>query len=138
MESKSIIQMQLNKKKALAAKTLEVGKDRIIFMNGSLAEIKEAITRKDIFVWSYFRKERLISSKWQDFWFCFEKSISRSILKTPTAIHSFSFKTQKIHRRSKVMLSFKLRRRFWRGQSCRISGCYLRRYFFWIWIFFRW
>lgn len=40
--------MQLNKKKALAAKTLGVGKDRIIFMNGSLAEIKEAITRKDI------------------------------------------------------------------------------------------
>ncbi len=40
--------MQLNKKKALAAKTLNVGKDRIVFMNGSLAEIKEAITRKDI------------------------------------------------------------------------------------------
>ena len=40
--------MQLNKKKALAAKTLGVGKDRIIFMNGSLTEIKEAITRRDI------------------------------------------------------------------------------------------
>ena len=40
--------MQLNKKKALAAKTLNVGKDRIVFMNGSLAEIKEAITRQDI------------------------------------------------------------------------------------------
>lgn len=40
--------MQLNKKKALAAKVLGVGKDRIIFMNESLSEIKEAITRKDI------------------------------------------------------------------------------------------
>jgi len=40
--------MQLNKKKNLAAKVLDVGKDRIIFMNESLTEIKEAITRKDI------------------------------------------------------------------------------------------
>jgi large subunit ribosomal protein L19e len=40
--------MQLNKKKNLAAKTLGVGKDRIIFMNESLPEIKEAITRRDI------------------------------------------------------------------------------------------
>lgn len=40
--------MQLNKKKNLAAKTLGIGKDRIIFMNESLSEIKEAITRKDI------------------------------------------------------------------------------------------
>jgi len=40
--------MQLNKKKNLAAKALGVGKDRIIFMNESLPEIKEAITRRDI------------------------------------------------------------------------------------------
>jgi large subunit ribosomal protein L19e len=40
--------MQLNKKKALAAKVLGVGKDRVIFMNESLSEIKEAITRKDM------------------------------------------------------------------------------------------
>jgi ribosomal protein L19E len=40
--------MQLNKKKNLAAKTLGVGKDRIVFMTESLPEIKEAITRKDI------------------------------------------------------------------------------------------
>lgn len=40
--------MQLNKKKNLASKVLGVGKDRIIFMNESLAEIKEAITRRDI------------------------------------------------------------------------------------------
>lgn len=40
--------MQLNKKKELASKVLNVGKDRIIFMSESLSEIKEAITRKDI------------------------------------------------------------------------------------------
>lgn len=40
--------MQLNKKKNLASKVLGVGKDRIIFMNESLSEIKEAITRRDI------------------------------------------------------------------------------------------
>jgi len=40
--------MQLNKKKVLASKVLNVGKDRIIFMNESLSEIKEAITRRDI------------------------------------------------------------------------------------------
>jgi large subunit ribosomal protein L19e len=40
--------MQLNKKKALASKVLGVGKGRIIFMNESLSEIKEAITRRDI------------------------------------------------------------------------------------------
>ncbi len=40
--------MQLNKKKALAAKVLEVGKGRITFNPESLAEIKEAITRQDI------------------------------------------------------------------------------------------
>lgn len=40
--------MQLNKKKALAGKVLCVGKDKIVFMQQSLAEIKEAITRQDI------------------------------------------------------------------------------------------
>jgi len=40
--------MQLARKKILAAKTLNVGKDRIIFGEGSLNEIKEAITRQDI------------------------------------------------------------------------------------------
>jgi large subunit ribosomal protein L19e len=40
--------MQLNKKKELASKVLGIGKDRIIFMPASLAEIKEAITRQDI------------------------------------------------------------------------------------------
>jgi len=38
--------MQLAKKKALAAKTLNVGKDKIVFVN--VNEIKEAITRQDI------------------------------------------------------------------------------------------
>lgn len=40
--------MNLTKKKELAAKTLKVGKNRIIFNQGSLAEIKEAITKQDI------------------------------------------------------------------------------------------
>ena len=40
--------MQLLKKKKLAAKVLKVGKDRIIFVEGNLTEIKEAITRADI------------------------------------------------------------------------------------------
>jgi len=40
--------MNLAKKKALAAKVLKVGVKRIIFIEGNLAEIKEAITRQDI------------------------------------------------------------------------------------------
>ena len=40
--------MQLKSKKELAAKVLEVGKDRIYFVHESLNEIKEAITRRDI------------------------------------------------------------------------------------------
>ncbi|MBU0958708.1 MAG: hypothetical protein KKB31_02055 [Nanoarchaeota archaeon] len=40
--------MNLGKKKALAIKTLKVGKGRIIFQKERLAEIKEAITKQDI------------------------------------------------------------------------------------------
>jgi len=40
--------MQLAKKKKLTARVLNVGKDRIIFADESLKEIKEAITRQDI------------------------------------------------------------------------------------------
>ena len=40
--------MKLNKKKELAAKTLGVGKERIIFNISRLEEIKEAITKQDI------------------------------------------------------------------------------------------
>ncbi len=40
--------MNLTKKKELAKKTLKVGKDRIMFVNARLDEIKEAITRQDI------------------------------------------------------------------------------------------
>ena len=40
--------MNLEKKKRLTAKTLNVGKGRIIFNNERLSEIKEAITRQDI------------------------------------------------------------------------------------------
>ncbi|MEK6928883.1 MAG: 50S ribosomal protein L19e [Nanoarchaeota archaeon] len=40
--------MKLEKKKHLAAKTLGVGKNRIVFNVERLAEIKEAITKQDI------------------------------------------------------------------------------------------
>jgi len=40
--------MQLDKKKALAARVLNVGKNRIVFSEKNLSEIKEAITRQDI------------------------------------------------------------------------------------------
>ena len=40
--------MQLSKKKDLAAKVLKVGKNRIMFVEANLPEIKEAITRMDI------------------------------------------------------------------------------------------
>lgn len=40
--------MNLRKKKALAARTLKVGKERISFLNSRLDEIKEAITKQDI------------------------------------------------------------------------------------------
>ena len=40
--------MNLAKKKALAARTLGVGKGRIIFVNARVNEIKEAITKQDI------------------------------------------------------------------------------------------
>ncbi|MFH1237818.1 MAG: 50S ribosomal protein L19e [archaeon] len=40
--------MNLAKKKELAAKVLKVGKNRIVFIEGHLSEIKEAITRMDI------------------------------------------------------------------------------------------
>lgn len=40
--------MKLEKKKDFAAKTLGVGKGRLVFNNARLADIKEAITRQDI------------------------------------------------------------------------------------------
>ena len=40
--------MKLDKKKQLAARTLNVGKERIIFNTARLEEIKEAITKQDI------------------------------------------------------------------------------------------
>ncbi|MDO8508416.1 MAG: 50S ribosomal protein L19e [Nanoarchaeota archaeon] len=40
--------MKLNKKKELAARTLHVGKNRIVFNLQRLDEIKEAITKQDI------------------------------------------------------------------------------------------
>ncbi|MFA5953776.1 MAG: 50S ribosomal protein L19e [Candidatus Pacearchaeota archaeon] len=40
--------MDLSKKKNLAARTLNVGKERIVFINARLDEIKEAITKQDI------------------------------------------------------------------------------------------
>ncbi len=40
--------MKLDKKKALAAKVLGVGRERIVFVEPRLNEIKEAITKEDI------------------------------------------------------------------------------------------
>ena len=40
--------MNLEKKKSLAARTLNIGRDRIIFNAYRLEEIKEAITKQDI------------------------------------------------------------------------------------------
>ncbi len=40
--------MNLSKKKELAARTLKVGKERIIFIPSRSKEIKEAITKQDI------------------------------------------------------------------------------------------
>jgi len=40
--------MNLRKKKMLAAKTLGVGKNKIVFVKSRIDEIKEAITKQDI------------------------------------------------------------------------------------------
>jgi len=40
--------MNLRNKKTLAAKTLNVGKERIIFVGERLEEIKEALTKQDV------------------------------------------------------------------------------------------
>ena len=40
--------MNLKKKKELAARTFNVGKERIMFVKSMLSEIKEAITKQDI------------------------------------------------------------------------------------------
>lgn len=40
--------MNLSKKKKLAAKTLKIGKDRVVFLKSRLDEIKEVITKQDI------------------------------------------------------------------------------------------
>ena len=40
--------MNLSKKKELAARTLKVGKERVVFVKARLNEIKEAITKQDI------------------------------------------------------------------------------------------
>jgi large subunit ribosomal protein L19e len=40
--------MNLAKKKILASNTLNIGKNRIVFVNSRLDEIKEAITKQDI------------------------------------------------------------------------------------------
>ena len=40
--------MNLRKKKELAARTLKIGKKRIVFLNSRIKEVKEAITKQDI------------------------------------------------------------------------------------------
>jgi large subunit ribosomal protein L19e len=52
--------MQLNKKKELAARTLKVGKARIVFNKERLEELKDAITKQDI---RDFHKDKAIIIK---------------------------------------------------------------------------
>ncbi len=52
--------MNLKKKKELAARTLGVGKNRIILDNNRLEEIREAITRQDI---KDLKKQEIIKIK---------------------------------------------------------------------------
>ncbi len=52
--------MNLSKKKGLAARTLRVGKERIVFVKSRLEEIKEAITKEDI---RELKKEKAIIIK---------------------------------------------------------------------------
>jgi len=52
--------MNLSKKKILAARTLKVGKARVVFLKSRLNEIKEAITKQDI---RDLKKEGAISVK---------------------------------------------------------------------------
>ena len=40
--------MNLKKKKSLTARTLKVGKERIVFLKARLEDIKEALTKQDI------------------------------------------------------------------------------------------
>lgn len=40
--------MNLRNKKELAARTLRVGKDRVVFLESRIPEIKEALTKQDI------------------------------------------------------------------------------------------
>ena len=40
--------MNLRNKKQLAARTLKIGKDRIVFVESRLPEVKEALTKQDI------------------------------------------------------------------------------------------
>jgi len=52
--------MNLSKKKILSARTLKVGKERIVFLKSRLNEIKEAITKQDI---KDLKKDGVISVK---------------------------------------------------------------------------
>jgi len=40
--------MNLSKKKSLAARTLKVGKEKVVFLQSRISDIKEAITKEDI------------------------------------------------------------------------------------------
>ena len=52
--------MNLSKKKELAARTLKIGKERIVLVESRLEEIKEAITKEDI---RHLHKEKAIIIK---------------------------------------------------------------------------
>lgn len=91
--------MKLEKKRSLAARTLNVGKNRIVFNTSRLNEIKEAITKQDI---KDLKESGAISVK--------EVKGRRKIIKRKTRRRAGSIKkTVKGGKRKYVILTRKLR-----------------------------
>jgi len=55
--------MKLEKKKELAARALNVGKNRVIFNSSRLSEVKEAITKQDIILVNEKKGRRKVINK---------------------------------------------------------------------------
>jgi large subunit ribosomal protein L19e len=91
--------MNLQKKKALAAKVLGVGKKRIKFLEPRLEEIKEAITRQDI---KDLYKDGAIVIK--------QITGRRSVKRNPSRSTGNVRKKIKLRKRKYVVLTRKLRR----------------------------
>ena len=91
--------MKLEKKRSLAARTLKIGKNRIVFNTSRLNEIKEAITKQDI---KDLKESGAISIK--------EVKGRRTIVKRKTRRRFGSFKKKvKGGKRKYVLLTRKLR-----------------------------